>query len=84
MKGKLFANPSSLVIKVDHFVQEGLVQGLPSQSTAQQLDVESPLLKCHLQLVGDDRLVLVEASLPSHLLLEHPGEKLRSLIWLRQ
>ena len=75
---------SLVFLEVADLVEEGLVEGLSAQRAAQQLDVEAPLFEGQRQLVRDDRLVLVEAGGARHLLLEHAGEELCRLVWLRQ
>ena len=72
------------LVDINHFVEEGLVEGLAAQCAAEKLNVEATFVKGLVELVCGDGLILVEAALARHLLLEHLGEELSRLVRLGQ
>jgi len=73
-----------VLLEVADLVEEGLVEGLPAERRAQQLDVQAPLVERLRQPVCNDGLIFVKAAGALHLLLEHAGEELSCLVGLRQ
>ena len=73
-----------ILLEVADLVEEGLVEGLPAERRAQQLDVQAPLVESLRQPVCNDGLIFVKAAGALHLLLEHAGEELSRLVGLRQ
>ena len=78
----LWLGAVSLVIEVDHLVEERLVERLAAQGAAQKLNVEASLRECLLKLLVDNAQILIQTALSRHLLLEHLGEEFGGLVWL--
>jgi len=82
MSGLFDFTPLSHVLKVNHLIEEGLVEGLSTQGTAEQLNIEATLLEGRMQLVCNDCPVFVQAFLAFHLFLEHASKQFCGLVWL--